>query len=117
MAYHVDIFGIRRDNSNRAALESTPNFENCTCYLVELAMLLRNLTVTFNAMDALSWHEYRQSYLPYRIPGYITPVMTLPKDHTGKLPEETIFVTSPNATYIPDLIGRDQPAVIIREDG
>ncbi len=32
MVYHVDIFGIRRDNSNRAALESTPNFENRTCY-------------------------------------------------------------------------------------
>ena len=117
MPYHLDPFGIRRDNANRAALESTPNYENCTSYLLEIGMVLMNMPVTFNAMDAFSWHEYRQSYLPYRIPGYITPVMTLPKDHSGKLPEETVFVTSPNTTFIPDLIGRDQPAVIIREDG
>ncbi len=74
-------------------------------------------SVTFSAMDALSWHEYRQSYLPYRIPGYITPIMTLPKDHTGSLPEETLFVTSPNAPFIPNLIGRDSSAVTIYEDG
>ncbi len=43
--------------------------------------------------------------------------MTLPKVHTGNLPEETLFVTSPNAPFIPNLIGRDSSAVTIYEDG
>lgn len=35
MAYHIDIFGIRRDSGNRAALESTPNYENGTFFPIE----------------------------------------------------------------------------------
>ncbi len=84
MPYHVDIFESVGDSSNRAALESTPNYEYCMYCILELRGGIHDFSVTFSATDAFAWHEYRQAFLPYRIPGYITPVMTLPQGPRGE---------------------------------
>lgn len=67
-------------------------------------------------MDALSWAEYRCHTYNYRIPGLVDAAVEVPPGL--KAPEETYFVTSPNAAnVIPDLITEDEQAVTTRMDG
>ena len=67
-------------------------------------------------MDALSWTECNSACYRYSLPGHARPTIQIPP---GVAPPKNMsyFITSPNATTIPDLLRFDTPDVYIRTDG